>query len=155
MHELGHQVAEQSHYGDCSNYMTFTSFNPTLPGGPVECITGWDVMGQSPTFSDFSAYSKVSRGIFDLADVPSFDVISGPPFSRTYILNPVEVAPTPANPDLIRLSIGAAQLDQIVRLLRHGLDPTLIPADARDRLPAYDAKLAFELQKKIFAPICA
>src|ERR1700722_7778228 len=106
MHELGHQVAEQSHYGDCSNYMTFTSFNPTLPGGPVECITGWDVMGQSPTFSDFSAYSKVSRGIFDLADVPSFDVISGPPFSRTYILNPVEVAPTPANPDLIRLSIG-------------------------------------------------
>jgi hypothetical protein len=104
MHELGHQVAEQSHYGDCSNYITFTSFNPTLPGGKIECITDWDVMGGSPKFSDFSAYSKVSRGIFDLSGVPSFDIISGSPFVQTYTLNPVEVPPTPANPDAIRLS---------------------------------------------------
>jgi hypothetical protein len=104
MHELGHQVAEQSHYGDCRNYVTFTSFNPTLPGGPVECISGWDVMGDSDRFSDFSAYSKGSRGIFDLAGVPTFDIIGGAPFEQTYTLNPVEVAPTQSNPDVIRLS---------------------------------------------------
>ncbi|HEV2676329.1 MAG TPA: CHAT domain-containing tetratricopeptide repeat protein [Aliidongia sp.] len=55
--------------------------------------------------------------------------------------------------EMIRLPVGWGQLDQVVRLLRRGLDPSSIAADARDRLPVYDAKLAFELQKKIFAPL--
>jgi CHAT domain-containing protein/tetratricopeptide (TPR) repeat protein len=59
----------------------------------------------------------------------------------------------PDGADVIRLAIGWDQLDQVVRLLRRGLDPSLMPLDMRDQLPVYDAKLAFELQKKIFAPI--
>jgi hypothetical protein len=107
LHELGHQAAEKSHYGDCSHYFSFTSFNQTtLPGRPIECITGWDVMGGSYSFSDFSGYSKVSRGILDLASTPTFDLIDGGPFAENYSLNPVEVAPTAANPGLIRLSVG-------------------------------------------------
>ena len=56
---------------------------------------------------------------------------------------------------MIRLDIGWNQLDQAVYLLRRGLDPTLVSPEARTagRLPTYDAKLAFELQKKIFAPL--
>jgi CHAT domain-containing protein len=74
----------------------------------------------------------------------------------SYLVSPTASYAWVVRPDgaeLVRLAIGAAQLDQVVHLLRRGLDPTLIPADARDRLPVYDAKLAFELQKKIFAPI--
>ncbi len=59
----------------------------------------------------------------------------------------------PDGADLVRLAVGWDQLDQVVHLLRRGLDPSLMPFDQRDQLPVYDAKLAFELQKKIFAPI--
>jgi hypothetical protein len=79
MHELGHQSGELSHYGDCSAYFTYTSFNSLLPPGPVECITGWDIMGLSYSFSEFSGYSKVSRGWIDAGSTPSFDLIGGGP----------------------------------------------------------------------------
>ena len=56
---------------------------------------------------------------------------------------------------MVRLEIGWNQLDQVVHLLRRGLDPTLVSPEARaaSRLPTFDAKLSFELQKKIFAPL--
>jgi hypothetical protein len=106
MHELGHQSGELSHYGDCSAYFTYTSFNSVLPTGPVECITGWDIMGRSYSFSEFSGYSKVSRGWIDAGSTPSFDLIGGGAFAETFVLNPLELAPTASNPDVIRLSIG-------------------------------------------------
>ena len=106
LHELGHQAGELSHYGDCSGYFRPTSFNPTLPSGPVECLTAWDVMGASYFFSDFSGYSKLSRGIIVAGSPPAFDIWGGPPFSQTFLLNPLEVAPSAANPNLIRLSLG-------------------------------------------------
>jgi hypothetical protein len=106
MHELGHQSGELSHYGDCSAYFSFTSFNSTLPGSGVECISGWDIMGLSYSFAQFSGYSKVSRGWIDAGSTPSFDLITDGPFSQTFTMNPLEVAPTSSNPDVIRLSIG-------------------------------------------------
>jgi CHAT domain-containing protein len=54
---------------------------------------------------------------------------------------------------LVPLGVGWAQLDQVIRLLRHGLDPSQLPPDQRAELPPYDAKLAFELEKKIFLPL--
>jgi CHAT domain-containing protein/Tfp pilus assembly protein PilF len=56
---------------------------------------------------------------------------------------------------MITLDISWNRLDQAVHLLRRGLDPTLVSPEARaaGRLPDYDAKLAFELQTKIFAPL--
>lgn len=56
---------------------------------------------------------------------------------------------------MVQLDIGWNQFDQVVHLLRRGLDPTQMTREARaaGRLPTYDAKLAFELQKKIFAPL--
>ena len=74
----------------------------------------------------------------------------------SYLVAPLAAYAWVVRPDgaeMIRLPIGWGQLDQVVRLLRRGLDPSLIPLDERDRLPTYDAKLAFELQKKIFAPL--
>jgi len=56
---------------------------------------------------------------------------------------------------MVKLDIGWAQIDQVVHILRRGLDPTQMTPEARQagRLPVYDAKLAFEFQKKIFAPL--
>jgi len=56
---------------------------------------------------------------------------------------------------MFRLDLGWNQLGQAVHLLRRGLDPTLVSAEGRaaGRLPAYDAKLAFALEQKIFAPL--
>jgi hypothetical protein len=106
MHELGHQSGELSHYGNCGPYFSFSSFNSTLPSGSVECITGWDIMGLSYSFSEFSGYSRVSRGWINASSTPSFDLISSGPFAQTYVMNPLELAPTNSNPDVIRLSIG-------------------------------------------------
>ena len=106
MHELGHQAGELSHYGDCAAYFSFTSFNSTLPSSGAECISGWDIMGLSYSFTQFSGYSRVSRGWINAGSTPSFDLISGGPFSQTFVMNPLEVAPTSTNPGVIRLSIG-------------------------------------------------
>ncbi|KAE8756113.1 hypothetical protein FSO04_30890 [Paraburkholderia madseniana] len=106
MHELGHQSGELSHYGDCSAYFSFTSFNSTLPASGAECISGWDIMGISYSLTQFSGYSRVSRGWINAANTPSFDLISGGPFTQTFLMNPLEVPPTDTNPNVIRLSIG-------------------------------------------------
>lgn len=106
LHELGHQAGELSHYGDCSGYINFSSFNSVIPAGAVECISGWDIMGTSPSFSDFSGYSKVSRGLIDPASTATFDLIDGGPFVQSFTLNPVELAPTADHPNVLRLSIG-------------------------------------------------
>lgn len=106
LHELGHQAGALSHYGDCSGYVNFTSLNSVIPAGAVECISGWDIMGTSPRFSDFSGYSKVTRGLIDPASTVTFDLIDGGPFVQSFTMNPVEVAPTPDHPNVLRLSIG-------------------------------------------------
>jgi hypothetical protein len=104
LHELGHQMGELSHYGDCSHYAAFTSFNPILPAGPIECLDiGWDLMGLSDSFVQLSGYSMVSRGWIDPGTTLSYDLIAGGPFSQNVTLYPLETSTTP---NVIRLSLG-------------------------------------------------
>ena len=120
LHELGHQMGELSHYGDCSHYFDYSSFNPILPGagytgdqyfvnppyppGTVECLNiGWDLMGLSNSFVQLSAYSRVSRGWIDPSTTLSYDLIAGGPFSQNVTLYPLE---TSTMPNVIRLSLG-------------------------------------------------
>ena len=108
VHELGHQMGDFSHYGDCSQYFTFSSFNPTIiPAGPIECLpNSWDIMGFNWGIVQLTGYSRVSRGWIDPSTTLSFDVIGGGPFSQDVDMNPLEIPPTPGNPNVIRLSIG-------------------------------------------------
>jgi hypothetical protein len=104
LHELGHQLGELSHYGDCSHYFTFTSFNTIPPAGAFDCLDlGWDVMGLSYSFVQLSGYSMVSRGWIDPNTTISHDLLTEGPFTDTVNLHPLE---TSATPNVIRLSLG-------------------------------------------------
>lgn len=103
LHELGHQMGELSHYGDCSHYFDYSSLNSVIPTGPIGCLgTGWGLMGLSDSFVQPSGYSMVSRGWIDPNSTLTYDLLAGP-FARTVDLNPLEVSTTP---NVIRLSLG-------------------------------------------------
>jgi hypothetical protein len=102
LHELGHQFGDLSHYGDCSWAFTVSSFNPTVPSGPIQCLGyGWDIMGFSYDLAQLSGYTRVSRGWIKPSSTVTLDLAGT--FSKTVTLNPLEVPPTKNAPNVIRL----------------------------------------------------
>jgi hypothetical protein len=111
LHELGHQLGNLSHYGDCSTVFEPSSLNPTVPAGPIECLGGgWDIMGTSPSFSQLSAYTRVSQGWIKPSTTQTFDL--SVPFDASIDLDPIEIPLAHGHTSVIRLAKTAASAPQ-------------------------------------------
>ena len=103
LHELGHQLGDLSHYGDCSSVFEKSSLNPVIPSGPIECLgQGWDIMGYSYSFVQPSAYTKYSQGWITSANAKTFDLSTK--FSDTIDLLPLESKPASGDVSIVRLA---------------------------------------------------
>jgi hypothetical protein len=108
-HELGHQLGELSHYGDCGGYPP-----PTV--NSFECISGWDIMGTTPCHENkdlppddscgdvqqLGGYSRVSLGYVDPSTTLTLSTIA--PFTQGVSLNPLEIPPDATHANIVRLS---------------------------------------------------
>lgn len=113
LHELGHQLGNLSHYGDCSPVFSASSFNPTVPPGRIECLgNGWDIMGWSYDTVEMSAYTRVSQGWIKARNTV-FENLYGT-FSKTVNVNPLESTPSGTEPSAILLGYSASSWPSFV-----------------------------------------
>lgn len=93
LHELGHQLGNLSHYGDCSPVFSASSFNPTVPSGQIQCLGyGWDIMGYSYDTVEMSAYTRTSQGWLKAANTVYENLYGS--FTKTVNVNPLESTPS-------------------------------------------------------------
>ncbi len=111
-HELGHQLGENAHYGDCSYYIGLELLlnQATPPPATLDnCLgIGWDIMGLSDSVAQTTAYSKLDLGLIGSTTV-DIDWFQTPPFFyKSVSLGPVEDAPVAGGvqPNVIRVSFG-------------------------------------------------